>query len=155
RVFDDKKVGAEARRLYDDARRLLDRIVAEKLIRAHAVYGFYPASSEGEDIVIFADDARTQERFRLPMLRPQRQREGKENYRSLADYIAPRETGLKDYLGAFAVTAGDGAHELAAAFAAAGDDYSGIMAQALADRLAEAFAEMLHARVRREWGYGV
>jgi 5-methyltetrahydrofolate--homocysteine methyltransferase len=154
RVFDDKKVGLEARRLYDDARKLLDRIIADRSIRAHSVYGFYPANSDGEDIVLYTDDTRTQERFRLPMLRQQWQREGQETYRSLADYIAPCSRGLNDYLGAFAVTAGDGAHELANAFAQAGDDYSGIMAQALADRLAEAFAELLHATVRQQWGYG-
>jgi 5-methyltetrahydrofolate--homocysteine methyltransferase len=133
---------------------LLQRIVSEKLLRANAVYGFYPANSDGDDIVLFTDETRTVERVRFPMLRQQWEREGQTAFRSLADYLAPVESGLADYLGAFAVTAGAGAEELAAKFEAEHDDYNGIMTKALADRLAEAFAELLHARARRDWGYG-
>ncbi len=154
RLLDDKKVGAEARRLFADARAWLDRLINEKLIHAHGVYGFFPANSDGEDIVIYTDESRMEERFRLPMLRQQWQREEQTTFRSLADYVAPRSTNLRDHVGGFAVTAGDGAHELGMALAAEGDDYGRIMVEALADRLAEAFAELLHARVRREWGYG-
>jgi 5-methyltetrahydrofolate--homocysteine methyltransferase len=153
-ILSDAKVGAEARKLFDDARRLLQRIIAQKLIRAHAVYGFYPANSEGDDIIVFTDETRSKERARFPMLRQQWEREGQTSFRSLADYIAPVESGRPDYLGAFAVTAGVGAEELAAKFEADHDDYSGIMTKALADRLAEAFAELLHERARRDWGYG-
>jgi 5-methyltetrahydrofolate--homocysteine methyltransferase len=153
-ILSDAKVGAEARKLFEDARRLLQRIIAGKLIRAHAVYGFYPANSEGDDIVVFTDETRSKERARFPMLRQQWEREGQTSFRSLADYIAPVESGRPDYLGAFAVTAGDGAEELAAKFEADHDDYNGIMTKALADRLAEAFAELLHERARRDWGYG-
>jgi len=155
RVLEDKKFGAEARRLFADARQWLDRLVNEKLVRAHGVYGFFPANSDGEDVVLYTDESRTTERMRLPMLRQQWQRQDQTEFRSLADYVAPRSTGLPDHVGGFALTAGDGAHELSAALAAQGDDYGGIMVQALADRLAEAFAELLHARVRREWGYGI
>jgi 5-methyltetrahydrofolate--homocysteine methyltransferase len=153
-VLDDAKAGPEARKLFADARRLLDRIVAEGLLRAHAVYGFFPANSDGDDLVVYEDETRTRERARLPMLRQQWQREGQESFRSLADYVAPRDGGRADHAGAFAVTAGDGAEELAARFEAAGDPYGAIMVKALADRLAEALAELLHERARRDWGYG-
>ena len=153
-ILSDAKVGAEARKLFDEARRLLQRIISEKLIRAHAVYGIYPANSEGDDIVVFTDETRANERARFPTLRQQWEREGQTSFRSLADYIAPVESGRADYLGAFAVTAGVGAEELAAKFEADHDDYNGIMTKALADRLAEAFAELLHERARRDWGHG-
>jgi 5-methyltetrahydrofolate--homocysteine methyltransferase len=153
-ILSDARAGAEARRLFADAERLLRRIVAEKLIRAHAVYGFFPANSDGDDIVVYTDETRSHERARLPMLRQQWEREGQKAFRSLADYLAPVESGLRDYLGGFAVTAGVGAEELAAAFEAKHDPYNGIMVKALADRLAEAFAELLHERARRDWGYG-
>ncbi len=153
-ILSDKTVGAEAKRLFGDAERLLKRIVAERLIHANAVYGFYPANSDGDDVVVFADETRTAERARFPMLRQQWEREGQTSFRSLADYLAPVESGRPDYLGAFAVTAGIGAEELAAKFEADHDDYNGIMTKALADRLAEALAELLHARARRDWGYG-
>jgi 5-methyltetrahydrofolate--homocysteine methyltransferase len=150
----DAKVGAEARKLFDDAQRLLARILADKSLTANAVYGFWPANSEGDDILVFADENRSRELLRLPMLRQQWEREGQSSFRSLADYLAPREIGLGDYLGAFAVTAGQGAEELAARFEADNDPYHAIMTKALADRLAEAFAELLHQRARRDWGYG-
>jgi 5-methyltetrahydrofolate--homocysteine methyltransferase len=133
---------------------LLDEIVSAGTIRAEAVYGFFPANSDGDDIVVFTDDSRSHERMRFPMLRQQWEREGQTTFRSLADYLAPVETGRPDYLGAFAVTAGIGADELASRFESEQDPYSAIMTKALADRLAEAFAERLHEQVRREWGYG-
>ncbi len=153
-ILSDAKVGAEARKLFDDANRLLDHIVRERLLTANAVYGFFPANSDGDDIVVYTDDTRTHERVRFPMLRQQWEREGQTSFRSLADYIAPAESGVADYLGAFAVTAGLGADTLVARFKADHDDYNAIMAEALADRLAEAFAELLHERARQDWGYG-
>ena len=153
-ILSDPSVGEQARELFAGARKLLDRIIGEKLLRAHGVYGFYPANSVGDDIVVYSDEGRTKERVRFPMLRQQWEREGQESFRSLADYIAPAGSGVKDYLGAFAVTAGAGAEELAARFESENDPYNAIMAKALADRLAEAFAELLHERARRDWGYG-
>jgi 5-methyltetrahydrofolate--homocysteine methyltransferase len=153
-ILEDARVGAEARKLFDDATRLLDRIVKEKLLAAHAVYGFFPANADGDDVVVWEDESRTRERLRFPMLRQQWEREGQTCFRSLADYVAPRDSGRADYLGAFAVTAGDGTDELVKRFEAEHDDYNAIMTKALADRLAEAFAEMLHERARRDWGYG-
>jgi 5-methyltetrahydrofolate--homocysteine methyltransferase len=153
-ILDDPRAGKEARKLFDDANHLLERIVRERLLTAHAVYGFFPANSDGDDIVVFTDATRTKERLRFPMLRQQWEREGQTSFRSLADYVAPRSAGVADYLGAFAVTAGAGAEELVRQFKAEHDDYNAIMAEALADRLAEAFAELLHERARRDWGYG-
>ncbi|HEY7425629.1 MAG TPA: methionine synthase [Gemmataceae bacterium] len=153
-ILSDAKVGAEARKLFDDANHLLKRILADKALSANAVYGFWPANSSGDDIIVYADERRTQERVRLPMLRQQWEREGQTSFRSLADYLAPVESGRADYLGAFAVTSGLGAEELAARFEAEQDPYNAIMTKALADRLAEAFAELLHERARRDWGYG-
>jgi 5-methyltetrahydrofolate--homocysteine methyltransferase len=153
-IFDDPNVGAEARDLYDKATRLLDDIVRHKKLTASAAYGFFPANSDGDDIIVWADAARSQERCRFRMLRQQWEREGQSTFRSLADYVAPVASGLADYLGAFAVTAGAGAVELVHAYKADHDDYNAIMVEALADRLAEAFAELLHARARRDWAYG-
>ncbi len=153
RIFDDLNCGAEAKKLYDDAQILLARIVAEKLLVARGVYGFWPANSQGDDIILYTDDTRSRELLRLPMLRQQWERKGQTEFRSLADYIAPVESGRNDYLGAFAVTTGMGCDELVREFQKQHDDYHAIMARALADRLAEAFAEYLHRRVRREWGY--
>ncbi|RMG40943.1 MAG: methionine synthase, partial [Planctomycetota bacterium] len=154
RILDDPVVGETARKLYDEAQRLLERIVREKLLTAHAVYGFWPAASDGDDIILFEDERRDVELCRFPMLRQQWERTGQRDFRSLADYVAPLDSGREDYIGAFAVTAGHGTDELVRHFERQHDDYSAIMAKALADRLAEAFAEYLHARVRREWGYG-
>jgi 5-methyltetrahydrofolate--homocysteine methyltransferase len=150
-IFDHPKYGASARELYADGKKKLDEIVQGKLVRASAVYGFWPAASDGNDIVLFVDEQRTHELMRFPMLR---QQGGDGPYRCLADFVAPISSGLPDHVGAFAVTAGLGADEEAKTLAAARDDYSSIMVKALADRLAEAFAEMLHARARRDWGYG-
>jgi 5-methyltetrahydrofolate--homocysteine methyltransferase len=153
-LFDDPTVGAEAKKLFADATQLLNRIVNEGLFTARAVYGFFPANSAGDDIVVFMDASRSQERLRIHTLRQQWEREGQTAFRSLADYIAPVESGRADYLGAFAVTAGLGTDVLVQQFEAQHDDYSAILAKALADRLAEAFAELLHERARMEWGYG-
>jgi 5-methyltetrahydrofolate--homocysteine methyltransferase len=154
RILDDEKQGAQARLLFTEANALLDRIVDEKLLRARAVYGLFPACATGDDAELFADGAQTQQLATLHFLRQQANREGSEPCRSLADFIAPRETRLRDHIGAFAVTTGFGLKELTDAFRAKHDDYNAIMAEALADRLAEAFAECLHKQVRDEWGYG-
>jgi 5-methyltetrahydrofolate--homocysteine methyltransferase len=154
RIFDHPEQGAQARLIFTEANALLDRIIAEKLITARGVYGFYPANAVGDDVELYADETRGQALSRLHFLRQQANREGSEPCRSLSDFIAPKETGLPDHIGAFAVTSGIGLKELCDGFRAAHDDYNAIMAEALADRLAEAFAECLHKRVRDEWGYG-
>jgi len=150
-ILEHPKYGASARELFADGKKALDELVRGRRIRAAGVYGFWPAASEGNDIVLFADEQRQRELVRFPMLR---QQGGEPPYRCLADFVAPRDSGLHDYVGAFAVTAGLGADELAREHQVARDDYQSIIVKALADRLAEAFAECLHARVRREWGYG-
>ncbi len=153
-ILDDAKFGAAARSLYADAQAMLRRIVDEGWLRAAAVLGFWPANADGDDILVYGDEARAQPINVLHTLRQQlTRREGRYNV-ALADYVAPRTSGLADYIGAFIVTAGIGEDERAEAFKAANDDYSAIMVKALADRLAEAFAERLHQRARREfWGY--
>ncbi|HEV8325149.1 MAG TPA: methionine synthase [Myxococcota bacterium] len=153
-ILDHEKYGAAARDLYDAARRLLDRILADKLLRARAVWGFWPANAEGNDLVLWADATRARARVRFPMLRQQQARADDRPYLCLADFVAPAESGAADHVGAFAVTAGHGTEELAHRFEAEHDDYQAIMTKALADRLAEAFAELLHERARRAWGYG-
>lgn len=152
-ILDDAKVGKEARDLFDKGKQLLRQLADRNWLTARGVYGFFPANSDGDDIVIFRDDSRTTELARMPMLRQQWEREGQTEFRSLADYIAPRDSGVADYLGGFAVSAGFGAAELVQRFKQEHDDYNAIMAEALADRLAEAFAEMLHERARRDWGF--
>jgi 5-methyltetrahydrofolate--homocysteine methyltransferase len=153
-ILDDPKVGDVARSLYEDARRMLERIVAEKWFRAQAVIGFWPANAVGDDIAVFADDARVKQIATLHTLRQQlEKREGRFNA-ALSDFIAPVSSGVADYIGAFVVTAGIGEDFIAERFKNANDDYSSILCKALADRLAEAFAERMHARVRREfWAY--
>jgi 5-methyltetrahydrofolate--homocysteine methyltransferase len=153
-ILTDPRVGPTASSLYLDARALLDRIVRDDLLEARAVFGFWPASSVGDDIELFTDDTRRDTRAVIHTLRQQMQKQpGRPNI-ALADYIAPRDSGVADYLGAFAVTTGIGLDRLTADFEAQHDDYNSILAKALADRLAEAFAERLHERVRREfWGY--
>jgi 5-methyltetrahydrofolate--homocysteine methyltransferase len=153
-ILDDAKFGAAARPLYDDARAMLDKIVAERWFKASAVAGFWPANAQGDDILLFGDEARGSPIAVLHSLRQQlSKREGRANA-ALADFVAPREAGLADYIGAFTVTAGIGEDAVADRFKRANDDYSAIMVKALADRLAEAFAERLHQRVRKEfWGY--
>ncbi len=160
-ILDHPERGAAARELYDHATALLGEIIRDGSVAAHGVYGFWPAASEGDDIVVHAapsGDAGGEpgpELIRFNMLRQQEPSGGGRPHRSLADYVAPRDSGRPDYIGAFAVTAGLGVDELVRRYEADHDDYHAIMVKALADRLAEAFAEYLHARVRREWGYGV
>jgi 5-methyltetrahydrofolate--homocysteine methyltransferase len=154
RILDDERQGEEARELYQNANLMLDRIVGENLITARGVYGFFPASAIGDDVELYTDDTRSDVLEHLYFLRQQANREGSEPCRSLADFIAPKGTGLPDTIGAFAVTTGIGLKELCDGFRAQHDDYSAIMAEAIADRLAEAFAEALHKRVRNQWGYG-
>ena len=154
RILDDEKQGAQARQIFAEANALLDRIVAEKLITARGVYGLFPANSVSDDVELYRDETRTQVLARFHFLRQQAHKEGSEPCRSLSDFIAQKETGLPDHIGVFAVTSGIGLKELCDGFRAKHDDYNAIMAEAIADRLAEAFAECLHKRVRDEWGYG-
>ncbi|MDQ6611847.1 MAG: methionine synthase, partial [Gemmatimonadota bacterium] len=154
-ILSDPLVGESARNVYADARALLDRIVRENRFEARAAFGFWPANSVGDDIEVYADESRASVITTMRMLRQQMDKkgDGRPNF-CLADYVAPRESGIIDYVGAFAVTTGHGLDGLVAEFEADHDDYSSIMSKALADRLAEAFAERLHERVRREyWGY--
>ncbi len=153
-VLDHPRYGAAARELYANATSMLDQLIAGGELTANGVYGLWPANSEGDDIVLYADRKRSAEVARFPMLRQQKVKADDKPQYSLADFVAPRESGLIDHVGAFAVTTGIGADDLAKAHEGRLDDYSSIMVKALADRLAEAFAEMMHARVRREWGYG-
>lgn len=153
-ILEDKVVGIEAKKLFADATALLDKIIAEKLLTAKAVFGLFPANSVDDDIEVYADESRLKVIRVIHTLRQQSEKgEGRFN-RALSDYIAPKVSGLKDYVGGFAVTTGVGLEKLVKEFEAQHDDYNSIMAKALADRLAEACAEYLHARVRREfWGY--
>ncbi|MEP6593374.1 MAG: vitamin B12 dependent-methionine synthase activation domain-containing protein, partial [Acidobacteriota bacterium] len=153
-ILEHPQYGAAARELYENAQALLKRIVDGKLLTANGTYGFWPANSDADDIVVYQDDERRTQLVRLPMLRQQEIiADGRPN-RSLADFIAPRDSGVPDYIGMFAVTAGIGADDLVHAFERDLDDYNAIMVKALADRLAEAFAEYLHAQARKDWGYG-
>jgi 5-methyltetrahydrofolate--homocysteine methyltransferase len=154
-LLDDPKVGSAARALFADAQAMLKQMVDENWLTANGVIGFYPANASGDDIVVYEDATRTKERARLFTLRQQIERaRGDRAHVALADFVAPRETGLADFVGGFAVTAGIGEEAVAERFARANDDYSKILSQALADRLAEAFAERLHQRVRKEfWAY--
>lgn len=154
KIFDDPTVGEVAREVYDKANSLLDRMIAEKLIQANAVYAFWPAASDDDDIILYTDESRDGELARFHCLRQQWERKGQTDFRSLADYVAPATSGRHDYLGGFAVTAGIGADELAAQFKKDLDDESAIMVQAVADRLAEAFAELMHEKARQAWGFG-
>ena len=154
RILEDEKYGAQATQLFAEANALLDRIIAERLLQARAVYGFFPASAVGDDVALYGDESRTTEVMRFHFLRQQLDRGETHPCRSLSDYVAPAGSGLADHIGAFAVTAGIGLAELCDRFRAQHDDYNAIMAEAIADRLAEAFAECLHKRVRDEWGYG-
>ncbi len=153
-ILTDKVVGEEATKLFEDAKSLLNQMVDNNLLTAKGIFGFWPANSEGDSVVVYSDESRTEELCRFHMLRQQWQRKGIEHFRSLADYIAPIESGRIDYLGGFAVTTGHGCDELAAKYDADHDDYNSIMVKALADRLAEAFAEWMHKQARNRWGYG-
>jgi len=153
-ILDDPVTGAEARRVYQDAQRMLDEMIDGKRITARGVYGFWPANAEGDDIIVYTDEHRQSERTRFHMLRQQWERVGQTHFRSLADYVAPIDSRREDFVGAFAVTAGLGCDQWCAELDARHDDYGSIMVRALADRLAEAFAELLHEQARRDWGFG-
>jgi 5-methyltetrahydrofolate--homocysteine methyltransferase len=152
RIFEHEKYGEQARQIFAEGNALLDVMVKDKLIRARGVYGLFRANAVGDDVELFDDGGKLTERFHF--LRQQNAKEGGEPSRSLSDFIAPKETGLADHIGGFAVTTGIGLKEVCDKFRAQHDDYNAIMAEALADRLAEAFAEYLHELVRQEWGYG-
>ncbi|HXT69036.1 MAG TPA: methionine synthase [Vicinamibacterales bacterium] len=152
-ILDDPAIGHAARELYGHAREILDRIIREKRLTPRGVYGFWPANSVDDDVVVYKDDARRQALATFNMLRQQEPiADGRPN-RSLADFVAPKASMAPDYIGAFAVTAGIGADEFAREYESRGDDYSAIIVKAIADRLAEAFAEYLHAQAREDWGY--
>ena len=153
-LLDDPTRGPAARELFANAQELLKEIVDKHLLQAKGVYGFYPANSDGDDVIVYADATRTKVLARLHTLRQQKDNSRGKPQLALADYIAPRESGHVDYLGAFAVTAGHGAQELAERYEKEQDQYNSIMVKALADRLAEAFAEYLHKQARAQWGYG-
>jgi 5-methyltetrahydrofolate--homocysteine methyltransferase len=154
KIFDDKFVGVEAKKLFNDAQVLMKRIVDEKLFTAKGVIGFWPANAVGDDIELYTDESRTTVLNRIHTLRQQAEKVKNDPYYALSDFIAPKESGVPDYFGGFAVTTGLGCDELVAEFEADHDDYNSIMAKALADRLAEAFAEKMHELVRKEyWGY--
>jgi 5-methyltetrahydrofolate--homocysteine methyltransferase len=153
RILDDAKYGVQARQLFAEGQALLDTIVEQKLITARGVYGLFPANTVIDDVELYTDETRTQVLERCHFLRQQMDK-GDQPCRSLADFIAPKATGLADHVGAFAVTTGIGLKQVCDRFRAQHDDYNAIMAEAIADRLAEAFAECLHKRVRDEWGYG-
>jgi 5-methyltetrahydrofolate--homocysteine methyltransferase len=154
RIFEDAVVGPRAKELFDDAQQLLKEIVSEKLFTARGAAGFFHANSVGEDIELYTDESRAHLLATFYTLRQQMQKPVGESEYALADFIAPRETGLPDYLGAFAITTGIGTAKLVARFEKANDDYNAIMAKALADRLAEAFAEWMHKQARDAWGFG-
>jgi 5-methyltetrahydrofolate--homocysteine methyltransferase len=154
KILKDAHCGKEAQELFDNAQAMLKKIIDGGLIRAHAVYGFWPAASIGDDVLLYEDETRQRELTKFHFLRQQWERKGQKDFHSLADFIAPIESGRSDYIGGFVVTAGDGTDELAKQYEAAGDDYNSIMVKALADRLAEAFAEYLHYQARVDWGYG-
>jgi 5-methyltetrahydrofolate--homocysteine methyltransferase len=152
KIFDDENVGAEAKRLFDDAQEMLKEIVANKSLKAKGIVAFYPANSNGDDIEVYTDETRSEVKATFYGLRQQAEKETDEPYYCLSDFIAPK--GIDDYIGMFAVSTGFGCDELVEKYELDHDDYSIIMAKALADRLAEAFAELLHEEVRKEyWGY--
>jgi 5-methyltetrahydrofolate--homocysteine methyltransferase len=154
RILDHEKYGAEARKIFAEANALLDEIVAKKLLTARGVYGIFPASGVGDDVQLYGDESRAAPLARFHFLRQQAASEKNGPNRALSDFVAPEGSGLRDHLGAFAVTTGIGLKELCDSFRAKHDDYNAIMAEAIADRLAEAFAEYLHKVVREEWGFG-
>jgi 5-methyltetrahydrofolate--homocysteine methyltransferase len=154
-ILEHEKYGEQARQIFAEASALLDEIIANKLLTARGVYGLFRANAVGDDVELYADATRTTVLDRFHFLRQQTANEKGEPNRSLSDFIAPRESGLADHIGGFAVTTGIGLKELTGKYRAQNDDYNAIMAEAIADRLAEAFAECLHERARREWGYGL
>ena len=155
RILEDPRYGEAARELFENGRKMLDRFVEEGRLHAKGVYGFFPALSESDDIVVYEDPECSKEAARFHTLRQQRERRPGSPLIALSDFVAPAASGVPDSIGAFAVSAGHGLDELVAEMERDRDDYAAILARALADRLAEAFAEQLHERVRREWGYGL
>jgi 5-methyltetrahydrofolate--homocysteine methyltransferase len=154
KILQHEKHGEEARKLFADAQKLLGQIVSERLLRPRAVYGLFPANRIGDDVEVYTDESRAKVLTSFHFLRQQIEKtDGTPNW-CLADFVAPKHSTFNDHLGAFAVTSGHGLKDLVEKFKADHDDYNAIMAEALADRLAEAFAEFLHQRVRQEWGYG-
>lgn len=152
-ILSDSKYGVEATKLYNDAREMLDRIISEKWLTANAVFGIYPSNAEGDDLLVYRDESRSEVLTRFTNLRNQTRKEKLPNL-CLSDFVAPAESGIPDYLGAFAVTAGIGVEEKIREFESEHDDYSAIMLKALADRLAEAFTELVHLEIRKNyWGY--
>ncbi|HCN82082.1 MAG TPA: methionine synthase, partial [Sphingobacteriaceae bacterium] len=150
----DKVVGVEAKKLFDDAQALLKKIVSEKLLKAKGVIGFWPANAVGDDIELYTDESRKTVLTTIHTLRQQAEKAKGEPYYALSDFVAPKDTGIPDYWGGFAVTTGLGCDELVAKFEKDHDDYNSIMTKAIADRLAEAFAERMHELVRKDyWGY--
>ncbi|HEY0882666.1 MAG TPA: vitamin B12 dependent-methionine synthase activation domain-containing protein, partial [Archangium sp.] len=154
KILEDEKVGAEAKKLYADAQALLARIIKEKRIRASGVLSFWACNSVGDDVELYTDETRSKVLATFHMLRQQTEKQPGQRHLSLADFVAPKDSGRVDYCGGFAVTAGLGADEFAAGFKKQLDDYSAIMVQALADRLAEAFAEWAHKKAREACGFG-
>jgi len=154
RILEHPTYGEQAKKIFAEANDLLDEIIAKKLLTARGVYGLFPANAVGDDVELYTDESRATALGRFHFLRQQSAKEKAEAHRSLSDFIAPKETGLRDHIGGFAVTSGIGLKELCDHYRAQHDDYNAIMVEAIADRLAEAFAECLHKRVRDEWGYG-
>ena len=153
-ILKDEKAGVEARKLFDDANRLLDKIISEKLLTAHGMAGLFPANSVGDDIEIYSDESRQKVVARFHALRQQSKKRSGQPNKAISDFLAPKESGIADYMGGFAVTTGHGVLDLVKKFEEDHDDYNAIMVKALADRLAEAFAEYLHREVRTNlWGY--
>jgi len=153
KILEHERYGEAARELYKHGQDLLGRILSDRLLTPRGVYGFWPANRDGDDIVVWDDEGRSSEYLRFHMLRQQGVKPNEQPYFCLSDFVAPVDSGVADHIGAFAVTTGIGADELAQKFERDHDDYNAIMVKALADRLAEAFAELLHERARREWGY--
>jgi len=154
RIFEHEKYGEQARTIFAEANLLLDQMIEQKSITARGVYGFFPANAVGDDVELYTDATRGTVLEHFHFLRQQAQKDPSDVCKSLADFIAPKSTGLADHIGGFAVTSGIGLKAFCDRFRAQQDDYNAIMAEAIADRLAEAFAEYLHQRVREEWGYG-
>jgi 5-methyltetrahydrofolate--homocysteine methyltransferase len=154
RILDNEKYGEQARTVFDEGNALLDQMIEQKLVVAKGVYGLFPANSVGDDVELYTDSSRSAVRERFHFLREQRPKSSGAPHLCLSDFVAPKATALADHIGAFAVTSGIDLDKLVARYKADGDDYNAIMAEALADRLVEAFAECLHKRVREQWGYG-
>jgi 5-methyltetrahydrofolate--homocysteine methyltransferase len=154
RIFENPDWGSKARELFDDAQAMLKTILGEGRLAARAVYGFFPANAVGDDIEVYADERRSGLLGTLHTLRQQSDKGEREPAQALSDFVAPRDSGLRDWIGAFAVTAGLGAEDIVAGHERGHDDYAAIMVKALADRLAEALAEWLHQKARADWGYG-